>query len=942
MCAALRQRNLWLRSLWAVAVVVLAIGTVQGASPRWEPQIAVLCEAGQIYQPQYLSEEGRWVTDLSKKTTGATCLRDKMDLLDYCKKAYPNRDITNIVESSHYQKIGGWCRQGALNAAKCKGSHRWIKPFRCLEGPFQSDALLVPEGCLFDHIHNASRCWPFVRWNQTGAAACQERGMQMRSFAMLLPCGISLFSGVEFVCCPKHFKTDEIHVKKTDLPVMPPAQISSANDELNLNANEEDDSNDSNYSKDANDDELDDEDDLMADDEEDEMVADEAAAAGGTGTGTGSSSAATGDASSGSLDDINAEYDSGEDGDNYEEDGAGSEGDNDSDTWDQNGSSSGAKPVGLKVPIFSMASSSSSPSSLPVGSDAIGSSGKTPVKPDQVTRIPIYSPAQAAAKDAAISNANHINRLAAAAAAAASAAAATGAAGAPPSTAQPTSDPYFTHFDPHYEHQSYKVSQKEAQQRLEESHREKVTRVMKDWSDLEEKYQDMRLADPKAAQSFKQRMTARFQALEEEGNAEKHQLAAMHQQRVLAHINQRKREAMTCYTQALTEQPPNAHHVEKCLQKLLRALHKDRAHALAHYRHLLNSGGPGGLEAAASERPRTLERLIDIDRAVNQSMTMLKRYPELSAKIAQLMNDYILALRSKDDIPGSSLGMSEEAEAGILDKYRIEIERKVAEKERLRLAEKQRKEQRAAEREKLREEKLRMEAKKVDDMLKSQAAEQQSQSPSQFQSSSQSQSPAQLQAQQQQQQSQQQDKSINSKELGIDGGLVTAANLNLDTTKSEKDLADAEYAEATVSTKVQTVLPTVDDDAVQRAVEDVAAAVAHQEAEPQVQHFMTHDLGHRESSFSLRREFAHAHAAKEGRNVYFTLSFAGIALMAAVFVGVAVAKWRTSRSPHAQGFIEVDQNVTTHHPIVQEEKIVPNMQINGYENPTYKYFEVKE
>lgn len=52
---------------------------------------------------------------------------------------------------------------------------------------------------------------------------------------------------------------------------------------------------------------------------------------------------------------------------------------------------------------------------------------------------------------------------------------------------------------------------KDAQQRLEETHREKVTRVMKDWSDLEEKYQDMRLADPKAAQGFKQRMTARFQ-----------------------------------------------------------------------------------------------------------------------------------------------------------------------------------------------------------------------------------------------------------------------------------------------------------------------------------------------------------------------------------------------------------------------------------------------
>lgn len=54
-------------------------------------------------------------------------------------------------------------------------------------------------------------------------------------------------------------------------------------------------------------------------------------------------------------------------------------------------------------------------------------------------------------------------------------------------------------------------SLQEAQQRLEETHREKVTRVMKDWSDLEEKYQEMRMGDPKAAQSFKQRMTARFQ-----------------------------------------------------------------------------------------------------------------------------------------------------------------------------------------------------------------------------------------------------------------------------------------------------------------------------------------------------------------------------------------------------------------------------------------------
>lgn len=80
-----------------------------------------------------------------------------------------------------------------------------------------------------------------MKWNQTGAQACKERNMQIRSFAMLLPCGISLFSGVEFVCCPKTLKginktqklLEDTHkntkqnyilvsqrIKKTDLPIV--------------------------------------------------------------------------------------------------------------------------------------------------------------------------------------------------------------------------------------------------------------------------------------------------------------------------------------------------------------------------------------------------------------------------------------------------------------------------------------------------------------------------------------------------------------------------------------------------------------------------------------------------------------------------------------------------------------------------------------------------
>jgi amyloid beta A4 protein len=262
------------------------------------------------------------------------------------------------------------------------------------------------------------------------------------------------------------------------------------------------------------------------------------------------------------------------------------------------------------------------------------------------------------------------------------------------------------------------------------------------------------------------------------------------------------------------------------------------------------------------------------------------------------MEDYIQALRSKDETPGSLLTMTEEAESAILDKYRTEIERKVNEKERQRIAEKQRKEQRAQEREKIREEKLRLQAKNIEKVFRAQ----QQNVPEETKTESQ----------------------ITSKDQ---------------TEQTEIKETTMEYTEDTVYVTSPTPLPTVDDAAVQRAVEEVASAIAHQEVEPRMQHIMAHDLGHGEASFSVRRE-VFGSGSHEGRNVYFTLAFAGIALMAAVFVGVAVAKYRAARSPHAQGFVEVDQTVAV--PVTPEERHVANMQINGYENPTYKYFEVKE
>ncbi|XP_008543262.1 amyloid-beta-like protein isoform X2 [Microplitis demolitor] len=697
------------------------------AGGRSEPQVATLCEASETYLAQHMGEQGRWVSSTDTKS----CMTDKLEILEYCKKAYPKRDITNIVESSHYVRVGGWCKPGRT---KCKLS-RWVKPYRCLEGPFQSDALLVPEGCLFDHLHNHTKCWESHRWNSTAADTCRERNMNLRSFAMLLPCGISLFSGVEFVCCPKHLKDNVKPKKPIDLPV-----VKGTEDDL-----------------DEDEDDLDDDDDIDSDGDSDSEADNED------------------DDSDGDLEDVLSDQ-------AYEDES------DEAYLDDYDTTTASSKP---STTVSTTEKSKQEATAMPV---PVSSSSQSPSQP------------------------------------------------------QGTPDPYLTHFDPRSEHQSYK----QAQMRLEEVHKEKVT---KDWSDLEERYQDIRARDPVAADAFKRWMTARFQetvaALEASGAAEKHQLSAMHQQRVQEAVKQRNEEAMSCYTAALNETPPNMHRIQKCLQKLLRALHKDRHHTIAHYKHLLDSS----LEQAQREKPATLEHLAEIDRITNQSLLMLERYPELSAKIGRLMDDYVLALRSKDETPGLLLAMTREAEAAILDKYQADVASKQQEKEHQKQLERERKEQRKVERGELRSEQEQHED--GDPVIEKKDIVQPPVEPQQQQ-----------QSQQQQQQQQQQS----------------------------------------------------------------AAAAMHNEGIIRAAHSMTHDVSHSEPGYSVRREIYH----RESRSVYFTLAFVGIALVGAALVAVAVFKRRSARSPHSQGFIEVDQAATP------EERHVANMQINGYENPTYKYFEVKE
>ena len=83
------------------------------------------------------------------------------------------------------------------------------------------------------------------------------------------------------------------------------------------------------------------------------------------------------------------------------------------------------------------------------------------------------------------------------------------------------------------------------------------------------------------------------------------------------------------------------------------------------------------LSQAERERDITVEHLADIDRLVTESLEMLKRFDALNARVMPLMEDYLVALRSRDNTPASLLRMDKEHEKEMIDGYTNDIRRKI-------------------------------------------------------------------------------------------------------------------------------------------------------------------------------------------------------------------------------------------------------------------------
>lgn len=160
-------------------------------SAKFEPMVAFICN-----KPAMHRVVNGWEPDFT-----TDCLEDPQEILQYCKKVYPDHDVKNVIETSYGLEIPDWPKFSGPEPEKT-GNHSVI-PFKCLVGDFESEALLVPQHCIFDHEHDSNKCERPAVWRKTAGDECTSRDMVLESSGMLVVCGTDAFRGVEYVCCPK-------------------------------------------------------------------------------------------------------------------------------------------------------------------------------------------------------------------------------------------------------------------------------------------------------------------------------------------------------------------------------------------------------------------------------------------------------------------------------------------------------------------------------------------------------------------------------------------------------------------------------------------------------------------------------------------------------------------------------------------------------------------
>jgi len=92
--------------------------------------------------------------------------------------------------------------------------------------------------------------------------------------------------------------------------------------------------------------------------------------------------------------------------------------------------------------------------------------------------------------------------------------------------------------------------------------------------------------------------------------------------KVLSSLSERRSESAKQLTTLLNERPQNVKKIKKSFERLLRTLHKDRHHTLAHFRHSLKDESD---VVKQNEFNFVINRLTNIADAARHAFNAIKR-----------------------------------------------------------------------------------------------------------------------------------------------------------------------------------------------------------------------------------------------------------------------------------------------------------------------------
>ncbi|XP_062906354.1 amyloid beta (A4) precursor protein a isoform X4 [Mobula hypostoma] len=217
-----------------------------------------------------------------------------------------------------------------------------------------------------------------------------------------------------------------------------------------------------------------------------------------------------------------------------------------------------------------------------------------------------------------------------------------------PTTAASTPDAVDKYLETPGDENEHAYFQK-AKERLEAKHRERMSKIMREWEEAERQAKNLPKADKKAVI---QRFQEMVESLEQEAASERQQLVETHMARVEAMLNDRRRIALENYLAALQADPPRPRHVLNALKKYSRAEQKDRQHTLKHFEHV-RMVDP---EKAAQIKSQVMTHLHVIDERMNQSLSLLYKVPSVAEEIQDEVDELLQKERNyMDDMMANSV-----------------------------------------------------------------------------------------------------------------------------------------------------------------------------------------------------------------------------------------------------------------------------------------------